>query len=111
MELAIRTISSAKTLHDHLCEIGFTQSNSVPCQYLHQSTAVQSLLRLKENIDQGLHQSAAGCLLSLSTWTRLDITFAMSNTAKYCLNPLREHWTAVKRILRYLKGTVDYGVL
>ena len=31
--------------------------------------------------------------------------------AKFCFNPTKEHWTAVKRIIRYLKGTQNYGLL
>ena len=46
----------------------------------------------------------------LSGWTRPDIAFAVGNVARFCSNPTREHWTAVKRILRYLKGTTSYGL-
>ena len=64
-----------------------------------------------ETVDAALYQSAVGSLLYLSGWTRPDITFAVSNVARYCSNPTKEHWTAVKRILRYLNGTLDYGML
>ena len=43
--------------------------------------------------------------------TRPDIMFAVSNVAKYCSEPTKEHWTAVKRIMRYLKGTHNFGLL
>ena len=62
-------------------------------------------------VDQTFYQSAVGCLLYLSTRTRPDLAFAVSNVAKYCSNPTEEHWTAVKRILRYVKGTKDLGLL
>ena len=35
----------------------------------------------------------------------------MSNVAKFCAKPMEQHWVAVKRILRYLKGTQKYGLL
>ena len=63
-----------------------------------------------EAINQSLYQSAVGSLLYLSIWTRPDITFAVSNVAKFCSKPSNEHWTAVKRIMRYLKGTMNYGL-
>ncbi len=47
----------------------------------------------------------------LSTGTRPDIAFAVSNVAKFSSNPTKQHWTAVKRILRYLKGTRNFGLL
>ena len=61
-------------------------------------------------VDQSLYQSAVGGLLYLSLATRPDITFAVSNVAKYCTRPTNKHWTAVKRIFRYLKGTQNYGL-
>ena len=57
------------------------------------------------------YQQAVGCLLYLSSATRPDITFAVNNVAKFTANPTKEHWTAVKRIFRYLKGTINYGLL
>ena len=63
-----------------------------------------------EFVDATLYQSAVGMLLYLSGWTRPDITFAVSNVARFCSKPTKEHWVAVKRILRYLKGTIDYGL-
>ena len=62
-----------------------------------------------EMVDAALYQSAVGSLLYLSGWTRLDIAFSVSNVARFCSSPTKEHWTAVKRIFRYLKGTSDYG--
>ena len=58
-----------------------------------------------------MYQSAVGMLLYLSGWTRPDITFAVSNVARFCSKPTKEHWVAVKRILRHLKGTIDYGLM
>jgi len=40
-----------------------------------------------------------------------DITFAVSNVACFCSRPTAEHWTAVKRIFRYLKGTSQFNLL
>ena len=64
-----------------------------------------------EIFDIELYQSAVGSLQYLSMMTRPDITFAVSNVAKYCSKPTQEHWVAVKRIFRYLNGTPDYGLL
>lgn len=62
-------------------------------------------------VDQQLYQSAVGSLLYLSTATRPDITYAVSNVAKFCAKPTQQHWVAVKRIFRYLRGTQNYGLL
>ena len=61
--------------------------------------------------NQHMYQAVVGSLLYLSTQTRPDIAYAVSSVARYCANPTKDHWTAVKRILRYLKGTCNYGLL
>ena len=43
--------------------------------------------------------------------TRPDIIYAVSNVAKFCANPAKEHWVAVKRIMRYLVGTMYLGLV
>ena len=63
-----------------------------------------------ETVDQCIYQSAVGSLLYLSTRTRPDITFAVNNVARFCSQPTQEHWIAVKRIFRYLRGTTNLGL-
>ena len=50
----------------------------------------------RELRNQAEYQSAVGNLLYLSSATRPDITFAVSNVAKLSEKPAKEHWTAVK---------------
>jgi len=49
-----------------------------------------------------------GSLLHASIGTRPDITQAVGVISKYCEKPTEVHLTAVKRIMRYLKGTLDH---
>lgn len=37
--------------------------------------------------------------------------YAVAVVSRYLNNPGRDHWLAVKRILRYIKGTIDYGII
>ena len=64
-----------------------------------------------KSINQDKYQSAIGCLLYLSTRTRPDIAFSVAKTARFCSQPTALHWTAVKRIMRYLQGTLHLGLL
>ena len=64
-----------------------------------------------DECDQQMYQAVVGSLLYLSTKTRPDIAYAVSSIARFCARPTKEHWTAVKRILRYLKGTSNLGLL
>ncbi len=65
----------------------------------------------EEKVEVSLYQSAVSSLIYLSAGTRPDITFAVCSVAKFCSEPRKSHWTAAKRILRYLKGTLNHGLL
>ena len=52
-----------------------------------------------------------GILLYLSGHSRPDITFAVSQCARYCFCPKRPHEEVLKRIGRYLKKTRDKGLI
>jgi hypothetical protein len=60
--------------------------------------------------DIKLFQGIIGCLLYITLGTRLDIAFPVIRLAKYASNPSNQHFTAIKRVLRYLKATVDYEI-
>ena len=50
-----------------------------------------------------------GSLMYLTN-TRLDICFAVNTLSQFLTNPSHVHLIAENHILRYLKGTVDYGL-
>lgn len=43
--------------------------------------------------------------------TRPDISHAMSVFSRYMTAPGREHWKAIKWIMRYINGTLGYGLV
>jgi hypothetical protein len=46
----------------------------------------------------------------LASTTRPDISFAMSKLSRYMSNPGDDYWHALERVLRYLKGTMSFGI-
>ena len=50
-----------------------------------------------------------GWLIYLTN-TRLDICFAVNTLSQYLVEPRRVHLVAAKHVMRYLKGTLDYGL-
>ena len=65
----------------------------------------------ENKVDARVYQSAVGSLLYLATATRPDISLAVGKAAQFNANPTTAHWTLVKRILRYVGGTADLGLL
>ena len=57
------------------------------------------------------YRSVIGMLLYLSTNTRPDIAYAVSQVARFSHNPKKSHASAVKTIIRYLAGSKDQGVI
>ena len=62
-----------------------------------------------QKVDQTLFRSLVGSLRYL-TCTRPDILFSVGVVSRYMENPFETHMKAAKRILRYLKGTLEYGM-
>ncbi|XP_046998403.1 uncharacterized mitochondrial protein AtMg00810-like [Schistocerca americana] len=56
------------------------------------------------------YQELIGCLLYISTNTRPDISYAAIVFSQYNCKFTSVHWKAAKMVLRYLKGTTDYGI-
>jgi len=48
--------------------------------------------------------------LQYLTFTRPDIAFSVNQACQFMHNPMESHVVAVKQILRYLRGTLDYGI-
>ena len=59
--------------------------------------------------DPTLYRSLAGALQYL-TFTRPDIAFAVQQVCLFMHDPREAHFLALKRILRYLKGTIKHGL-
>ena len=59
--------------------------------------------------DVQLYRSVLGALQYV-TITRPKISFYINRVYQYLKDPQEEHWQALKRILRYLKNTIQYGL-
>jgi hypothetical protein len=59
-------------------------------------------------VDATQYRSIVGSLRYL-VHTRPDIAYAVGYVSRFMERPTEEHWGAVKHILRYVAGTLDYG--
>ena len=79
------------------------------------NTPMEAQLKLKKeggrkSLDATLYWSLIGSLRYL-LHTRPDMTYSVSILSRYMVNPTSDHWIAAKRLLRYLKGTIDFGLV
>ena len=62
-----------------------------------------------ELVDATMYRQMIGSLMYLTN-TRPDICFAMNTLSQFLVDPRHVHLIAPKHILRYLKGTVYFGL-
>ncbi|XP_066373672.1 uncharacterized mitochondrial protein AtMg00810-like [Miscanthus floridulus] len=61
-------------------------------------------------IDATLYRSIVGYLHYL-VHTRPNIAFAVGYVSRFMEDPREDHWAIVKRLLRYIKGTMDHEIV
>eukprot|EP00253_Pinus_taeda_P034798 PITA_34798 len=64
----------------------------------------------EEDMSHVPYASAVGSLMYAMVYNRPDIAYAMGVLSKFMLKLGKEHWTVVKRVFRYLRGTSNYGL-
>jgi hypothetical protein len=60
-------------------------------------------------VDPTMYIQLIGCLMYLVN-TRPNICFTMNTLSQHMVEPRHVHWMAAKHMLRYLRGTVAYGL-
>ena len=60
-------------------------------------------------MNQKMYRSMIGSLVYVTT-SRLDVMQAVGLVPRFQANPKEAHVLAMKRIFRYLKGTIEFGL-
>jgi hypothetical protein len=63
-----------------------------------------------EEVDATMYRSLVGSLRYL-VHTRPDISYAVGYVSRFMEKPRQEHLAAVKHLLRYIAGTIEYGLV
>lgn len=108
-DLQTLTVSQRQYVRTLLGRNGLTDANPVR---LPMAVGVQLQKEGEALDDQGRaeYQTLIGRLLYLASCTRPDISFAVGKLARYGAAPAVTHQAAAKTLLRYLKGTVNWGL-
>ena len=62
-----------------------------------------------ELVDATLYHQLIGSLMYLVN-TQPDLSLAVNTLSQFMVEPQRVHWIAAKHVMRYIAGTVDYGL-
>jgi hypothetical protein len=78
------------------------------------NTPMETKLKLlvyisSELIDATLYRQIIGSLMYLMN-TKTDICFSVNTLSQFMIEPRHVHLVAAKHVMRYLKGTLDYGL-
>ena len=74
------------------------------------TTMSPSTEKQKAAIQKIPYLTSVGSLMYASMTTCPDITFATNKLSQFNSDPGLTHWTALQRVLRYLKQTHDYSL-
>lgn len=88
-----------------------TRTNMITAKLVHTPMSTTKLtLHSGHNLsDPTEYRSVVGSLQYLA-FTRPDISYPVNKLSQFMHAPTDSHWQAVKRLLRYLKGTYSHGI-
>ena len=99
-------LSQAKYAHDIVCRAGLRDAKPMPTPL---ATNVSFVGAGTPFDDPTLYRSLVGALQYL-TVTRPDISYAVNQVSQFLAAPTIDHFQAVKRLIRYVKGTLTFGL-
>ncbi|GKA82005.1 ribonuclease H-like domain-containing protein, partial [Tanacetum coccineum] len=107
LDKALIFINQSKYTLDILKRFGMENYDTVPTPMVEQAKLKLDLVG--KPVDHTDYRSMIGSLMYLTS-SRPDIMFATCMCARYQANPNEHHVSVVKRIFRYLKGTINLGL-
>ncbi|XP_066375200.1 secreted RxLR effector protein 161-like [Miscanthus floridulus] len=87
-----------------------SMAECMPCMTLMEERLKLSKHNTAAKVDVVRYWSIIGGLRYL-THTRPNIAFAIGYVSHFMEDPREDHWLAVKRLLRYIKGTLDQAII
>ena len=89
---------------------GMEECNLAPTPAVSSEKLVRAIPTDKR-VDATLFRSVVGGIRYAVTCTRADLSFALNNISRFMHEPTETHSRAMKRILRYIRGTTDIGLI
>jgi len=108
-------LSQKDCIQKILVRFGMTDSKPIST-LLSEKEKLSAMIKVQAQADQDYmskvpYSSVVGSLMYVMVCTRPDLAYVVSMVSRFLSQPQKEHWKAMKRIFRYLKGTADVGLI
>ena len=101
-------LHQTKYLNSLLIKYGMSNCKSISTP--HEQNQVM-MPKYGEPVDKTRYQAIIRSITYAVTATRPDLAQALGSVNQFASNPSKEHWIAVKRVLRYIQGTLNHRIL
>ena len=91
-----------------LKKFGHFDSNPVSTPYDANSKLVKNR---GDPVNQNQYSQVIRSLLHLMNFSRPDIAYVVGRLSRYTHNLSQDHWQALARLMKYLKGTMNFGIV
>jgi len=106
------TLGTLKLSHGKYATRVLEKLDMAECNPIATPLEVGLQLTKSEKSEESLpYREAVGSLMFLMVGTRPDPAFAVGKLSRFVSGYGKEHWATVKRVLRYVKGFVDKGLV
>jgi hypothetical protein len=102
-------VGQSKYAREILEKFGYSEAHAV-CNPMEVNARLAPTGKDEEVNSEFPYREAVGMLMHLTTSTRPDLAFALSQLSRFVARPSAKHVGTLKRVLRYLAGTIDYGI-
>lgn len=101
------TLSQAHYIEQLLSTWGYKECRPVETPFDHN---IKLSPNVGTSIDQVKYSRIIGSLMYATSCTRPDIAFSVSMLSRFTSSPSKEHWDALNRLMRYLRGTTNHAL-
>ena len=105
-----RTLNGLNLFQEHYIEKILKRFEHIDCKPV--STPYDPSSQLKKNREHSVAQieyaQIIGSLMYLANCTKSDIAYAIGRLSRYTQSLNQDHWVAIFRVLKYLRGPSDY---
>jgi len=96
-------------MNEIIAEYNLTNTRKAKILFISLET-LEPISEKDKPVNINYYRRVIGKLLFLIYGSRPDICFTVSRLSRYMAKPAKKYWRGVIQVLRYIKGTRDFGI-